>query len=83
MIKSGNDTTITYTFLKEDLTLLRAYIVKLEGISELYEEDKKIIILKDSIIDILNRIIVNKETMLSVSDSTIRKLDTELIITSN
>lgn len=58
--------------------LLRAYVVKLEGTAELYEEDKKVIILKDSIIDILNKIIANKETMLMISDSTVNKLYEEL-----
>lgn len=78
VVKSGKDTTITYNFSKNDLMLLRAYVVKLEGTAELYEEDKKVIILKDSIIDILNKIIANKETMLMISDSTVNKLYEEL-----
>ena len=58
---------------------LRVYVVKLEGTAALYEETQKIVTLQDSTINTLNRLILNKDYMLNVADSTITELDKELL----
>lgn len=79
VVRSNNDTTITYNFLKQDLMNLRVYVVKLEGTAALYEETQKIVTLQDSTINTLNKLILNKDYMLNVADSTVKELDKELL----
>lgn len=79
IVQSNNDTTITYSFLKEDLINLRTYILKLEGTAQLYNEDEKIIKLQDSVINNLNKIILNKDYLLRVCDSTIVGLNQQIM----
>lgn len=79
VVRSNNDTTITYNFSKDDLRNLRMYVVKLEGTAALYEESEKIITLQDSTIKTLNKLILNKDYMLRVADTTITDLNKELL----
>ena len=55
------------------------YVVKLEGTAALYEESEKIITLQDSTIKTLNKLIINKDYMLRVADTTITDLNKELL----
>jgi len=48
--------------------------MRLEGTAALYQEDQKIITLQDSTIAALNKIILNKDYMLAVADSTVNQL---------
>ena len=80
IVQSNNDTTITYNFLKQDLINLRTYIVKLEGTEALYKEDEKIIKLQDSVIVNLNKIILNKDYLLRVADTTVYGLNQQLVV---
>ena len=79
VVRSDKDTTITYNFLKQDLMNLRVYVVQLEGTAALYEETQKIVTLQDSTINTLNKLILNKDYMLNVADSTVKELDKELL----
>lgn len=58
---------------------LRVYVVQLEGTAALYEETQKIVTLQDSTINTLNKLILNKDYMLNVADSTVKELDKELL----
>lgn len=74
VVRSNSDTTVTYSFARDELRDLRVYIMRLEGTAALYQEDQKIITLQDSTIAALNKIILNKDYMLAVADSTVNQL---------
>lgn len=79
IVKSNSDTNLVYTFSKTDIVNLRVYITQLEGNKELFDQNEKIIFLKNSTIEILNKMIINKDLMLMVADSTVSNLESQLL----
>lgn len=79
IVKSNSDTNLVYTFSETDIVNLRVYITQLEGNKELFDQNEKIIFLKNSTIEILNKMIINKDLMLMVADSTVSSLDSQLL----
>lgn len=62
--KDNNDTIITYNFTKVDLTNFRIYVTSLEEISELYTQEVKQSLEKDTLLKI-------KDEKIALKDSTI------------
>ena len=65
MTQKGKNVIIRMLFQKEE--------------RKIYEESEKIITLQDSTIKILNKLILNKDYMLRVADTTITDLNKELL----
>ena len=62
--KNNNDTTITYNFTKEDLTNFRVYVTSLEKFSDLYKIEVIESSKKDSLLNIKDQRIINRDSVI-------------------
>jgi len=69
--KNGVDTTLVYPFGKIQIANLRVYVTKLEDYKDLYFLDQQIIDKQDSTIKTYNKLVVNKDAIISNKDNVI------------
>ena len=62
--KNNNDTTITYNFTKEGLTNFRVYVTNLEKFSDLYKIEVIESSKKDSLLNIKDQRIINRDSVI-------------------